>query len=228
MKHWKLIATGSSVAAAALLSFALLGRRDNPVQASAGRAAGEPTSLLSRIAAPLGPQKITVPAGTRIRIRLEEPISTERNSSGDSFQASLEGPLLVSDKLLAPSRSSIEGQLIQVTESGRVKGRASLTMVLRKMYVDGKEYDLRTESLTLVARSTKKKDAAVIAGSAAVGAAIGAIAGGGKGAAIGAGVGGGSGTGYVLATRGEAVAYNPEARFTFTLAEPVQLPIYWR
>jgi hypothetical protein len=99
-------------------------------------------------------------------------------------------------------------------------------MVLRRLTVEGEDYDLSTSPRTFVARSTKKKDAAVIAGSAAVGAAIGAIAGGGKGAAIGAGVGGGSGTGYVLATKGEPVAYGPETRITFSLSEPLALPVY--
>ena len=80
--------------------------------------------------------------------------------------------------------------------------------------------------MTLVARSTRKKDATVIAGGAALGAAIGAIAGGGKGAAVGAGVGGGSGTGYVLATKGEPVEYGPETRFTFALSQPLDLPVY--
>jgi hypothetical protein len=99
-------------------------------------------------------------------------------------------------------------------------------MILRTLEIGDSEYDVVTEPKTFVAKSTRKKDAAVIAGGAAAGALIGAIAGGGKGAAIGAGVGGGSGTGYVLATKGDAVAYGSETRFRFVLAEPVDLPIY--
>jgi hypothetical protein len=48
---------------------------------------------------------------------------------------------------------------------------------------------------------SKKKSAAIVAGSAAGGAAIGALAGGGKGAAIGAIAGGGAGLVYDQATR---------------------------
>ena len=167
-----------------------------------------------------------VPADTKIPIRLEQAISTERNSPGDSFTASLDAPLMVDGKVVAPSHSRVEGQIIQVKESGRVEGRASMTLVLRKLVVDNKEYDLDTLPITRVAQSTKKKDAAIIGGGAAAGAIIGALAGGGKGAAIGAGVGGGSGTGYVLATKGAPVAYGPEARFTFFLSKPVELPVY--
>jgi hypothetical protein len=131
----------------------------------------------------------------------------------------------VEGKIVAPAGSKVKGQLTQVAESGRVEGRASLTMVLRELTVENENYDLSTKSLTLIAPNTHKKDAEIIGGGAALGAIVGAIAGGGKGAAIGAGVGGGSGTGYVLATKGKPVAYGPEARFTFTLTDPIELPI---
>lgn len=226
MKYWKPIAAGSGIAALALLTFALTGRQDSSVSAHAESARAQTKSFLSRLSSPLGPETAIVPAGTKIHIRLQDAISTERNASGDRFAASLDGPLIVDGKVLAPSRSEIIGQLTDAKKSGRVKGRARLTMVLRKLVVGNKEYELSTGPLTLVAPSTKKRDAAVIAGGAAAGAAIGAIAGGGKGAAIGAGIGGGSGTGYVLATKGAPVAYGPESRFTFTLSGPLQLPVY--
>jgi hypothetical protein len=159
-------------------------------------------------------------------VRLNHAISTEKNSPGDQFTASLDRPLIVDGKVVAPAGSKVVGQLTQVREAGRVQGRASLTMVLRELVLENGKYDLKTQPLTLVARSTKKKDAVIIGGGAVAGAIIGALAGGGKGAAIGAGVGGGSGTGYVLATKGKAVAYGAETRFTFALTEPLQLPVY--
>ena len=51
----------------------------------------------------------------------------------------------------------------------------------------------RTRHRYVVKRRSKKKSAAIVAGSAATGAAIGALAGGGKGAAIGAIAGGAAG-----------------------------------
>ncbi len=52
---------------------------------------------------------------------------------------------------------------------------------------------------------SKKRQAAIIAGSAGAGAAIGAVAGGKKGAAIGAVSGATAGTAYDLATRNKKV-----------------------
>ena len=210
--------------AAALLAGILIARPGSTVSADEQKAAPQ-ESFLSRLT---GPRReiAVVPEGTSIAVRLSQGISTTKNNAGDPFSASLDGPLVVNGKTLAPRGSVVSGMLTDVVDAGRVEGRASLTMVLRRLTVDDKGYSLTTQPLTLVARSTKKKDAAIIGGSAAAGALIGAIAGGGKGAAIGAGVGGGSGTGYVLATKGDPVAYGPETRFTFRLSEPLELPVY--
>ena len=215
------IASGA-VAGIGLLAAALLTRPGSTVSADSQTATqnkGFFTRLTSRR------EMVEVPAGTRIPVRLQQGISTEKNNAGDTFAATLDGPLTVNGKMLAPAGTQVDGLLTSVVDSGRVEGRASLTMVLRHMKVGGDEYTVSTQPLTLVARSTKKKDAGIIGGTAAAGAVIGAIAGGGKGAAIGAAVGGGSGTGYVLATKGEPVAYGPETRFTFVLTEAMDLPV---
>jgi hypothetical protein len=216
------VASGS-VAGIALLAAALTGRSGGTVSADA-QPESPTQGFFSRLTGPRQ-EMIVVPSGTRIPVRLQQGISTEKNNSGDTFTAILDGPLTISGKTLAPAGSQVEGILTDVVDSGRVEGRASLTMVLRHINVEGEEYTLSTQPMTLVASSTRKKDAKIIGGTAAAGAVIGAIAGGGKGAAIGAAVGGGSGTGYVLATKGNPVAYGPETRFTFVLTEAVDLPV---
>jgi hypothetical protein len=225
MMNWKLMGAGAGIAAAAALGWTLMDRGQETVAADASEASpAEDRSFFSRFSG--GPEEVTLPVETKIAIRLKQGISTEKNSAGDAFTGWLDGPLTIDGKTVAPARSKVTGKLTQVKDAGRVEGLASLTMVLHTIEVDGEEYDLETLPLSRVARATKKKDAAIIGGSAAAGAVIGAIAGGGKGAAIGAGVGGGSGTGYVLATKGEPVEFSPETRLTFYLSEPLELPVY--
>ena len=121
MKHWKLIGMGAGIAAAAALSFALLGRRDTTASANnEGTSAPQNKSFLSRLSGQ--PERITLPADTKLPIRLEHAISTEKNSPGDSFTGWLDSPLMVDGKLVVPSHSKVIGQLTQVKESGRVEG----------------------------------------------------------------------------------------------------------
>ncbi|MBI4443277.1 MAG: hypothetical protein HY649_07875 [Acidobacteria bacterium] len=228
MMQWKpIVAVGASsgLLALAISYFAMGGAAGHTASAETEQASAEKNPFFSRLSAARRIEMGTVETGSKIHIRLVDAVSSERDTTGKNFVATLDRPLMVNDKMLAPAGSTVVGQLTNVKDAGHVSGRASLTMVLRKLVVNDKEYDLKTQPLTFVARSTKKKDAAIIAGSSAVGAAIGAIAGGGKGAAIGAGVAGGTGTGYVLATKGEPVAYGSEARFTFTLSDPLVLPV---
>jgi hypothetical protein len=211
------------VAGIAVLAAALAGRGGDTAAADARPESSKP-GFFERLTGPRQ-ELVMVPAGTRIPVRLKQGVSTERNNSGDTFAATLDGPLTVNGKTLAPAGATVEGILTDIVDSGRIEGRASLTMILRRITIGDKDYTLSTEPLTLVAGSTVKKDAKIIGGTAAAGAVIGAIAGGGKGAAIGAAVGGGSGTGYVLSAKGNPVAYGPETRFTFVLTEAMDLPV---
>jgi hypothetical protein len=168
--------------------------------------------------------KVTIPAGTRLRVTLIDGVSSNQSSSGDTFMASLAEPVLVNGKTVLAKGTTVLGRVVDVNESGRVKGRASIQLKLTEIVRDNaSDVAISTKTFTAVAEATKKRDAAIIGGGAGIGAAIGAITGGGKGAAIGAAVGGGAGTGTVLATKGKEIHYPPETRLTFTLAESVEI-----
>ncbi len=168
--------------------------------------------------------KVTIPAGTKLRIALIDGVSSNQNSSGDEFMASLTEPVTVNGKTVFAKGTTVRGRVVDVNESGRVKGRASIQLRLTEIARDNaRDIAITTKTFTAVAEATKKRDAAIIGGGAGIGAAIGAITGGGKGAAIGAAVGGGAGTGTVLATKGKEIHYPPETRLTFTLAESIEI-----
>ena len=167
--------------------------------------------------------KVTVPSGTYITVVLEDGISTEKSSPGDSFNGSLGKDVVVDGLTVFQKGSAAHGRVVDVQEPGRVKGLAQLKLVLTSVEHNGKVVPIETQMYVGIARNTKKRDAEVIGGAAGIGAAIGAIAGGGKGAAAGAAIGGGAGTGTVLATKGNQLHYPPETRLLFTLASPVQV-----
>jgi len=167
--------------------------------------------------------RITIPAGTQIHVRLLDGVSASKSEPGTVFSAALTEPVVVNGKTVLEQGAPVVGRVVDAKESGRVKGRASLSLVLTSVTRNGKSVPLETQTYVGVARSTKKRDAGVIGGAAGVGAVIGAIAGGGKGAATGAAIGGAGGSGAVLATRGEDVHYPPETRLNFVLSESAVL-----
>jgi len=112
----------------------------------------------------------------------------------------------VSGRTILPAGARIHGLLRDVQASGRVKGRARMTLAYQTI-VDsrGTTHAISALPLTLQAASATHGDVEKIAAGGVLGAIIGGIAGGGKGAAIGAGAGAGAGTVLMLATKGDDV-----------------------
>ena len=165
------------------------------------------------------PETVTVPVGTSVTVRLNSTLSSEKNIAGDSFSAVLESPLVVNDIVLAERGAKVEGKIVEVDRSGRVKGSARLALALTRIQLsDGQRVELKTDSWERLAESSAKKDAVKVGVLTGIGAAIGAIAGGGKGAAVGAASGAGAGTGVVLATRGNAAQIDVETKIPFRLS----------
>jgi hypothetical protein len=172
------------------------------------------------------PATAILPAGHAVTVRLNHGLSSAENRSGDSFTATLDQPLEIDGVMLAPQGTRVSGLLAEVKDSGRVKGTAAMTLVLKELMLGDGAHSIETRPIHLGAESTKKEDAAKIGAGSAIGAAIGAIAGGGDGAAKGAAIGAGAGTGVVLGTKGKPVELGAETRLSFTLEEAVELPVF--
>jgi hypothetical protein len=168
-------------------------------------------------------KQITMPAGTVLKVLLIDGVSTDGNSAGDRFLASLAESVVVDGRTLVTKGTKLRGRVIDVEDAGRVKGVASIQLALTEIMRGDRAVPITTDTFSATAESTTKRDAGIIAGGAGIGAAIGAIAGGKKGAGIGAIAGGGAGTGAVLGTKGKEIRYEPETRLTFTLANEVQM-----
>lgn len=167
---------------------------------------------------------VSVPAGTRIPVRLQQGVSSDKSSVGQEFSAVLDEPLVVNGRTIAPKGANVYGKVVQARASGRLKTPAALYLRLNAIEIGGKRHTLTTASAGRTERSHKKRNITMIGGGAGVGAAIGAIAGGGKGAAIGAAAGAGAGTAGAAATGKKNIEYPPETRLTFRLTGPLVIP----
>lgn len=165
------------------------------------------------------PETVTIPAGTSVSVRINSTIHSEKNVAGDTFSATLESPLVVGDIVLAERGARVDGKVVEVDRSGRVKGTARISLALTRIQLsDGQKVELKTDPWERLAESSVKGDAAKVGILTGIGAAIGAIAGGGKGAAVGAASGAGAGTGVVLATRGKPAQIDVETKIPFRLS----------
>lgn len=178
-------------------------------------------SLERSVPARAVPAEVTLPEGTRLTVRLIDPVDTAKNKEGDTFRASLDAPVVVQDKTVIPKNADVTARLASAKSAGRFTGSSSVVLILDTITVGGKKYALQTGEFTRQGASRGSRTAKVIGGTAAVGAVIGAIAGGGKGAAIGAAAGAGAGTGVQALTKGQQVKLASETLLEFELAAPL-------
>ena len=167
--------------------------------------------------APKKPQPVVIPAGTEFHVVLSDALNSGKNKADDEFSANLAAPVYVNGATILERGAKLQGKVLAAEGSGRVSGKASMTIALTAVMHGGKMMPIATKDLTAEAEGSKGRDAGLIGGGAGVGALIGAIAGGKKGAAVGAAVGGGGGTAAVLATKGKEVDFPTESKLTFTL-----------
>jgi hypothetical protein len=167
------------------------------------------------------PQKITVPSGTQLSIRLNDEVNSEKAQVGDVFHGSLSAPVAIGDQTVIPTSADVEGRVVEVKSAGRFAGQSILTLELTKLSMNGHSYSLQTSQWSKSGNGRGKSTAAKVGGGAAIGAVLGGIFGGGKGAAIGAAAGAGAGTGVSAATKGQQIILRPEAIIAFQLQTPI-------
>jgi len=170
------------------------------------------------------PHAVELVAGTVVAVRLERALSTVRNRAGDTFEATLDDPIVVNDKPVLDHGTKFMGHVTTSTPSGRLEGRAVLGITLDAFTTNGQRYPIKTSLDIRRSENHKKRNIQVIGGGSGIGALIGGIAGGGKGAAIGAAVGAGAGTGAAAATGKKDIEIPAETLFRFSLKSPVTIP----
>ncbi len=158
----------------------------------------------------------TIPAGTRLTIRMGSEISSATARTGQTFDATLAGNLTANGQTIARAGAPVRGKVTLAKSSGRLHVPGELSLRLTSVAVNGKMVPISSGAYHLTGKSHTKSNVTKIGGGAAAGAVIGAIAGGGKGAAIGTLAGGAAGTGVAAATGKQEVVVPAEKVITFT------------
>lgn len=196
-----------------------------PAQPQPQSAAPQPSAQQAAPApAPTPPpvKTYTVRAGTALRVRLNDSISTGTATAGMPFSGTLSQPLVAGGIVVAPAGSAVSGQVVAVERGGRLHHPAALSLVLTSLRpTGGSSVAISTSAWSATANSHTKRNAVGIGGGAGLGALIGGLAGHGKGAAIGALAGAGAGTAGAAFTGQKQIVLNAETSLPFVLNQPV-------
>jgi len=167
---------------------------------------------------------LTVPAGTWITVRVNQPLSTSQNQQGDPFTATLAQPLVANGRVIARRGQTVGGVVAESQKAGHVKGTSHLKLELTELsLVDGRQIQISSTLTERRGDTSVGRDAAAIGTTTAVGAAVGGAVDGGFGAGMGAIGGAVVSTIGVLATRGRDTVVYPETPLTFRLDAPITI-----
>ena len=180
---------------------------------------------------PKGPDYawVSIPAGTKLVVFLNQDISTEKNKVGDTFSVEVAEAVRFKDQTIVPKRASGTGRITVLERPGRVSGNAVLSLVLTSISMEEGPvaakgiHEVETEPLVISGQDSTGKDVAKVGIGAGIGAALGAILGGKEGAAKGAALGAGGGTAVAVSSRGQDIVLRPETKLEFKVAREVPL-----
>lgn len=162
----------------------------------------------------------TIPAGTKLSVRIDSQINSGTAKTGQAFQGNLIHALVVNGKTEAAAGAPVKGKVTYAKSSGRLHDPGQLTLRLVSVEINGKPVTISTSGYHAKGKSHTKGNVEKIGGGAAAGAVIGGLVGGGKGALIGAGAGAGAGTGVAAATGKEEAVVHAESVLMFTTTTP--------
>jgi hypothetical protein len=169
------------------------------------------------------PEQLVIPAGTPITVRLQQRLSSASAVPGERFEAVVDEPVVVGDRVLIRVGALAEGHVIVARHSGRLHHPGELGLTLDRVTLDRQIITLNTSHVVARGGSHKKRNWGWIGGGTGGGAVIGALAAGGQGALIGSGIGAAAGTTTAFITGKKNVVFGNERRLRFRVNQDVPL-----
>ena len=170
---------------------------------------------------PPAPVSLVAPAGSVLRVRLDQALDTSRSRSGDRFSGELDSPVFANGRQVLAKGTIVHGHVVNAHPSGRFKGRAILSLTLDSCDFHGREIGLSVTSVTRVSDRHRKRNWTWIGGTSGTGALVGGLVAGPIGMLAGAGSGAAVGTVGAVVTGKKQVHMPAESLAGFTLRNPL-------
>jgi len=79
-------------------------------------------------AAAVAQNNVSLPAGTSLRVRLENTLTTSTSKNGDTFSGRVTEAVQRDGKTVIPVGATVQGRVTQVSEPRRISGRPTISM----------------------------------------------------------------------------------------------------
>jgi hypothetical protein len=168
-----------------------------------------------------------LPPGTKIRVQMDNEISSKVSGAGDTFTTTISEPVKVRETVVLPIGTVIEGRVTKAKRASLGKKNGSLIVSFETLrFATGEKREINGVLVNpLIAESSQIASVLTIAGGTALGAIFGGAAKSGSGAAIGAAIGTGAGLGAVFLKKGKDVSIKNDEEFEIELTKTVILPV---
>ena len=177
------------------------------------------------------PVSLTVPAGTRLDLTINQELSSRKNKPGDTFTAKVATEVRdASGTVVIDQGSTVNGSIVAVKPAPNRRTPGTLTVALSTIETNGKTFPIRA-TIDSVQREYRKQgvttgDAAKVGVGAAAGAVVGQILSKNtKGTVIGAVVGGIAGAGVAVETKDMDIVIPDGSHILATITEPMKVAV---
>ncbi len=179
------------------------------------------------------PRTVVIPAGTRIAVVLDTPLSTRIAKQGQTVTFRTSDPLRVHDLLEIPPETAFTGSVVEVKRPGAFGKSGALRVKVDRINLSTgttSEVTARLDSPDMKSRgrlssdSKRGTDLANLAVYTLEGTLLGAQIKGGKGAAVGAGAGAAIAVLIMMSRKGTDLYLEPGMPFLIILDRAVELP----
>jgi len=174
---------------------------------------------------------LTVPAGTRMDLTIDDALSSRENKAGDTFTATVSQDIRdANGRVVIESGSTVNGLVVAVKPAPNRRTPGTLTLALSTLEQSGQTFPLVAQIDEVQSERQNRpidgSDAAQVGIGAAAGAVVGQVLSKNtKGTVIGAVFGGLAGAGVAAETKDVDIVLPDGAHILATISEPLRVSV---
>ena len=108
-------------------------------------------------------KEVTVPAGTKFTIIINNQLGTDRSFAGSTFSASLADDLLIDTIVVSPKNSLVVGKIVE-SKKAQGLGEAQLSIQITEITINDQLFSVNTSPITVKGKRKRNAEAEISTG----------------------------------------------------------------